>query len=119
MVVQLRKLWLGLIILLALPFGVQAGPASQAVEQLRMGIIGDESTLNPYSYVTGNPGWNMLLLQYDTLYQLDGDGIPQPWLATSAAVSDDGLTVTLDLREGVSWHDGESFTAEDVKFTVD
>jgi peptide/nickel transport system substrate-binding protein len=84
-----------------------------------MGIVGDESTINPYSYVTGNPGWNMLLLQYDTLYQLDGNGVPQPWLATGSTVSEDGLTVTLDLRDDVTWHDGQAFTAEDVKFTVD
>ncbi len=121
MAVKQRKLWIlsFLILALMLPFSVQAGPAAQPAEQLRMGIIGDESTLNPYSYVTGNPGWNMLLLQYDTLYQLDGSGVPQPWLATSTTVSDDGLTVTLDLRDDVVWHDGEAFNAEDVKFTVD
>ncbi|MBZ0292916.1 MAG: ABC transporter substrate-binding protein [Anaerolineae bacterium] len=102
-----------------LPAGVYAAPSAQAVEQLRMGITGDESTLNPYTYVTGNPGWNMLLLQYDTLFQLDGNGVPQPWLATGATASDDGLTVILDLRDDVTWHDGEPFTAEDVKFTVD
>ncbi len=117
---QRRTLILFLILLvLAMPLGVHAAPAPQADEQLRMGITGDESTLNPYSYVTGSPGWNMLLLQYDTLYQLNGDGVPQPWLATEALVSDDGLTVTLNLRDDVSWHDGEAFTAEDVKFTVD
>ena len=110
-----------LFILLALvmTFAVNAAPAAQNAEQLRMGITGDESTLNPYSYVTGSPGWNMLLLQYDTLYQLDGSGIPQPWLAATATVSGDGLTVILDLRDDVTWHDGEPFTAEDVKFTVD
>lgn len=108
-----------LLLLLMISAHAQAEPAGQAVEQLRMGIIGDESTINPYTYVTGNPGWNMLLLQYDTLYQLDGNGVPQPWLATGSTVSDDGLTVTLDLRDDVTWHDGEAFTAEDVKFTVD
>lgn len=108
-----------MFLVLIVPFSVQAAPEAQAIEQLRMGITGDESTLNPYSYVTGNPGWNMLLLQYDTLYQLDGDGVPQPWLATAATVTDDGLTVTLDLRDDVIWHDGEAFTADDVKFTVD
>jgi peptide/nickel transport system substrate-binding protein len=92
-----------------------AGPA----ERLRVAIIGDESTLNPYTYVTGYPGWNLLTLQYDTLYQLDVNGVPQPWLATSATVSEDGLSVTLELRAGVTWHDGQPFTPEDVKFTFD
>jgi len=38
-------------------------------DTLRMSITDDESTLNPYTYVTGYPGWNLLTLQYDTLYQ--------------------------------------------------
>ena len=87
--------------------------------QLRIGVMGDESTLTPYTYVTGYPGWNLLLLQYDTLYQTDVDGMAQPWLARGLSVSENGLTVTIDLRDDVSWHDGEPFSAGDVKFTVD
>jgi peptide/nickel transport system substrate-binding protein len=93
--------------------------APTQVEQLRMAIVGDESTLNPYTYVTGFPGWNLLMLQYDSLMQIDTDGLPQPWLATSVEVSDDGLVYSLELAEGVTWHDGEPLTAEDVVFTVD
>jgi peptide/nickel transport system substrate-binding protein len=59
-----------------------------------------------------------LTLQYDTLYQLDLNGIPRPWLVTTATTSEDRLTVTLDLREDVAWHDGEPFTADDVVFTI-
>lgn len=55
---------------------------------------------------------------YDGLF----DASPQldviPALATSAEFVDD-TTVEMSLREGVTWHDGEPFTAEDVKFTVD
>ncbi len=89
------------------------------VERLRMAIIGDESTLTPYTYVTGYPGWNMLTLQYDTLYQVDLDGVAKPWLATITDRSADGLSVTLELRDDVLWHDGEPFTAGDVKFSYD
>jgi peptide/nickel transport system substrate-binding protein len=101
------------------PAAAEEGVASSAVEQLRVAIIGDESTLTPYTYVTGYPGWNILTLQYDTLYQLDAEGVPQPWLVTAAETSEDGLTITLELREDVTWHDGEPFTAADVKFTFD
>ncbi|MCC6166947.1 MAG: ABC transporter substrate-binding protein [Caldilineaceae bacterium] len=93
----------------------EAGPAAT----LRIGILGDESTLTPYTYVTGYPGWNMLMLQYDSLYQLDLEGVPQPWLVSAASTSDDGLTITLDLKEGIAWHDGEPFSAEDVKFSIE
>ena len=43
----------------------------------------------------------------------------EPWLATSVDISDDELEFTFKLREDVTWHDGEAFTAEDVKFTFD
>ncbi|MCE7981718.1 MAG: hypothetical protein DYG89_11030 [Caldilinea sp. CFX5] len=130
-----RKSWsiLGIVLTLALllaacaPVGAPTAPQAPStastgagqVERLRVAVVGDESTLTPYTYVTGYPGWNLLTLQYDTLYQLDLNGIPQPWLATSATLSEDGLTVTLELRTDVKWHDGEAFTAEDVQFTFD
>ncbi|MEO9894730.1 MAG: ABC transporter substrate-binding protein [Paracoccaceae bacterium] len=41
-----------------------------------------------------------------------------PVLATEWSGSDDGLTVTLKLREGVSWHDGEAFNCDDVAFSA-
>ena len=44
---------------------------------------------------------------------------PIPDLATSWEVSDDSLTFTFYLRDDVTWHDGEPFTAHDVKFTYD
>lgn len=96
----------------AAPAGAPAESATDSagdgqVQRLRVAIIGDESTLTPYTYVTGYPGWNLLTLQYDTPYQLDMNGVPKPWLATSATVSEDGLTVTLELREDVTWHDGQ------------
>lgn len=104
----------------AAPAGSAADSAGNGqVQRLRVAIIGDESTLTPYTYVTGYPGWNLLTLQYDTLYQLDLNGVPKPWLATDAALSEDGLTVTLTLRDDVTWHDGQPLTAEDIKFTFD
>ncbi|THT98103.1 ABC transporter substrate-binding protein [Lampropedia puyangensis] len=52
------------------------------------------------------------LVSYDQNLQ------PIASLATAWTVSDDGLTLTFKLREGVTWHDGEPFTAADVKFNV-
>jgi len=40
-----------------------------------------------------------------------------PWLATGYAWSDDLLTLTFTIREGVFWSDGEPFTASDVAYT--
>ena len=43
---------------------------------------------------------------------------PQPWLAESMEQVDPN-TWEVTVRDGVKWHDGEPFTAEDVKFTFD
>ena len=40
-----------------------------------------------------------------------------PQLATDWSANDDFTVWTFNLRDGVTWHDGEAFTAEDVKFT--
>ena len=55
---------------------------------------------------------------HDGLLTYEFDMTPRPSLATEWNVSDDGLTYTFKLREGVKWHDGEPFTAEDVKFSL-
>ncbi len=44
---------------------------------------------------------------------------PQPYLAESWEVADDGLSVTLNLVEGAVFHDGEAITSEDVKFSIE
>lgn len=54
----------------------------------------------------------------EPLYGLDDDYNPQPVLAKGSSVSDDGLTVTFDLREGVKFHDGSDLTADDVVATM-
>lgn len=43
---------------------------------------------------------------------------PQPELAESWSFAPDGLSLTLNLRRGVKWHDGQPFTSADVAFTL-
>jgi peptide/nickel transport system substrate-binding protein len=47
------------------------------------------------------------------------EGVIHPWLAKSWEYSEDLLTLTWHLREGVQWSDGTPFTSADVKFTFD
>jgi peptide/nickel transport system substrate-binding protein len=42
-----------------------------------------------------------------------------PWLAESLEYNDDFTALTVQLRDGVTWNDGEPFTADDVVFTYD
>ncbi len=52
-----------------------------------------------------------------TLYNPVEGGAPTPWLATGFEWSDDLMTLTYTLRQGVQWSDGEEFNADDVVFT--
>lgn len=96
-----------------------ASQGTGQVASLRMAAVGDESTLNPYTYVTGFPGWNLLMFQYDSIMTLDAQGVPQPWLASSVDVSDDGLTYTVELKPDIAFNDGTPLTSADVAFTAD
>jgi len=51
------------------------------------------------------------------LTHIDAGLVPRPDLAESWEVSGDGLTWTFRLRRGVKWHNGDSFTADDVIYT--
>ncbi len=68
---------------------------------------------DPYS---GSQSGNMTLLPLlcESLYALDNAFEPQPVLAQSALVSEDGLSWTVTLRSGVTFSDGEALTAETV-----
>ncbi len=61
---------------------------------------------------------NMLENVYDTLVMFDSSLQIVPALAESWEVSDDGLTWTFHLREGVTFHDGDPLQASDVVFSI-
>lgn len=75
------------------------------------------ANLNPLleSYKEGVIMLNPL---YDPLYVKDVDET-RYYLAESYTVSEDGTQVTLKLKDGLTWHDGEPITADDVIFTMD
>lgn len=56
---------------------------------------------------------------YDGLVYITPEGEYLPALATEWVMADDGLSYTFTLREGVTFHNGYPFTAEDVKFSLE
>jgi peptide/nickel transport system substrate-binding protein len=56
---------------------------------------------------------------YEGLFKLTDDGKVEPLLATKYTTSDDGLTYTFTLREGVKFHSGAEFTSADVKRSIE
>jgi peptide/nickel transport system substrate-binding protein len=55
---------------------------------------------------------------YDTLVFPNPEGGIKPWLAKSWTISDDGLTYTFELEQGVKFHNGDELTADDVVFSL-
>ena len=70
-----------------------------------------------WSYLTNWESTFAVSPMAEFLFWPKPDGTLEPMLGKSYDVSEDGLTYTVHLREGVKWHDGEPFTAEDVAYT--
>jgi peptide/nickel transport system substrate-binding protein len=102
--------------LAALAFSVTA-TAGQAQEVV-WARYGDIDSLDPHRATStlSMQVWDQI---YETLLAFDMNGQPQPHIAKSWEISDDGLEYTFTLQEGVLCHDGTPFDANDVKFTVD
>lgn len=58
-------------------------------------------------------------MTHDKLARISPEGLPEPWLAEEWQTSSDNTTITIPLKDGFTFHDGEPVTAEDVKFTFD
>ena len=91
-----------------------SAPASaQSPKTLRVVMHSDLKILDPVwttAYIVRNHGY----LIYDTLFAIDGKFEPQPQMVESWTVSDDKLTWTFKLRDGLKWHDGTPVTSADV-----
>lgn len=88
-------------------------------ETIRWARASDALTLDPHSQnqgVTHNFNHHI----YETLMDRDVEGTLTPRLATDWYVKEDDETVwVFELREGVKFHDGADFTAEDVVFSLE
>ena len=77
--------------------------------------------VNALEHPATNPAlfWHQEIV-FDRLLNADTSLAPTDGqLAESFEVSEDGTVITFKLRDGVKWHDGEPFTAEDVKWTFE
>lgn len=81
-----------------------------------MPIVGDP-TFNPWYPGVGIESVFPFRVLFDGLTKPGLSGLPAPDLATAWRVSKNGLNWTFDLRHGVTWHDGQPFTAADVVYT--
>ncbi len=75
------------------------------------------STLDP---AHGYDYWYMLRFGVcETLFKFDDDMIPQPWLAESYSLSDDQLSWTFEIKNGITFSNGTELTADAVKQNIE
>ena len=108
--------------LLGVVAAVALATMSLASAQQRGGTLIAAFSADPAGFdpVRGPSGMSHVVIEqvYSTLMPLDPDANPIPGLAESYEMSADGLEYTFQLREGVTFHNGDPLTAEDVKFTL-
>ena len=95
-----------------------AAPALAETE-VSLGLQQEPTTLDPTSDATAAIDGIITHNVLESLTTVNEAGEVFPDLAESWTVSDDGLTYVFKLREGVMYHDGTGFDAEDVKFSFD
>ncbi|WP_431285355.1 ABC transporter substrate-binding protein [Humitalea sp. 24SJ18S-53] len=89
-----------------------AAAQTQPARVLKFIPQSDLAVLDPIvttAYVTRHHAY----MVYDTLYGIDADYMPQPQMAEGHTVEDEGKRVTIKLREGLLFHDGEPVRARD------
>src|ERR1700736_3207886 len=99
-------------------FVVVACAGAQAQSALRIGLAEDPDVLDPTlarTYV----GRIVFASICDKLFDIDEKLNVVPQLALSYEVAPDGKAVTIKLRPGVKFHDGEELNAEAAKFSLD
>ena len=97
------------------PSVAQAGEESLI---LRIGTDQNLKVLNPWFSIT-YADYEVFQLQYDLLVSFDNNLQPTAGFADEWESSEDGLTHTFHIREGMLWSDGEPATCEDARFTWD
>jgi peptide/nickel transport system substrate-binding protein len=89
-------------------------------------LDGEPEGLDPARVTAGGYGDRVIIQVYETLVDLPPNSPePVPMLSTevpspdNGLISEDGLTYTFPIREGVKFHDGTDLTADDVKYSWD
>ena len=93
---------------------IRTGP--RAANTMVIGLSADVATFEPAN-ISSRDNMNIAHHIFASLFTLDADGKHVPNLAREMAISDDGLAYTYTLRDGLTCHDGEALTAEDVAYT--
>ncbi|MCM2562558.1 ABC transporter substrate-binding protein [Lutimaribacter sp. EGI FJ00015] len=93
--------------------------AAQARDEVIVGLQLEPPHLDPTSAAAGAIDSVLYANVFEGLTRFMSDGSITPGLAESWDISEDGLVYTFKLRSGVTFHDGTTLDAGDVKFSLD
>lgn len=96
--------------------GTDATAAPAAEQNLVVNVGPDPDTIDP-ALNSAVDGATLIIHAFEGLYTLDDQGTPIPGQAESVDISDDGLTYTFHLRDGLKWSDGQPLTASDFVYS--
>lgn len=85
---------------------------------LTEGVVGAPQHINPIFAQTNDIDLDISRLVFSGLFGYNESLELTPALASDYSISEDYKTYTISLRQDISWHDGEPFTAEDVVYTI-
>ena len=84
---------------------------------LNVGVAAELKVLDPHITTLAAYATTIRFTIFETLIEADDEGNYIPSLADSWEFGEDGLSLTLNLVQGATFHNGKAFTAEDVAFT--
>ena len=105
--------------LTAAALALSAGAALSAQDTITLGMVLEPPNLDPTAGAAAAIDEVVYANIFEGLTRFGPDGAVLPALAQSWDVSEDGKTYTFHLHTGVTFHDGTTFDAEDVKFSLD
>ncbi|HEY3312668.1 MAG TPA: ABC transporter substrate-binding protein [Anaerolineales bacterium] len=82
------------------------------------GLVGSLSRLNPLLDQNNSADRDINRLLFGALVSFDARGLPQPGLADSWGVSQDGTIYNFSIRSNAVWHDGTPVSVDDITFTL-
>jgi len=110
--------------LIGKPAFAKASPPAKPTGRVVVGLSQEPTVFNPLmAHIEVDDAVHFSV--FDALFRMDPKGVIQPNLAVevpsqkNGGISEDGLNWRVRLHDNVHWHDGEPFTAEDVKYTLE
>ncbi|MDB5506252.1 MAG: transporter substrate-binding protein [Devosia sp.] len=115
----MRTVSLVLALASALSLSVALPALAQARTDVNIGLVLEPPSLDPTAEAAAAVDEVVYANVFEGLTRFAPDASVVPALAESWEISEDGLTYTFHLHDGVKFHDGSTMDAEDVKFSLD